>query len=216
VERLQAALAEAEARAEAAQARLSAAPCGEAAEVGLEALSGRMREAQQAIAELRRLCQRTSGSLSAHEESGSTAQSQATSPDSSCEETMEAELASCREAALSAHVAAERVMADRRQLLAKLQQLEESERRREKPPTTSSAPGAEIAPNAPTEEQRHWLHRRKEQEASSRNTAQALKEIRLHAEQQLAWVLQRMSQADLPGRQAAPVCSVSVGSMSAS
>ncbi|CAJ1403221.1 unnamed protein product [Effrenium voratum] len=150
-EQLAARLAEAEAKLEAAQVQLAAMPAPAPAELPAVS-SGDAPEALRAASELWELCSRTCRTLGLEGEASETAASTAS-------DSLQAELQRCRERAATAASAAEQAAAERRQLTAKLEELERR-------PAASP------------------------QEAQA---AKALRDVRLHAEQQLAWVLQRMS-----------------------
>ncbi|CAK9031815.1 unnamed protein product [Durusdinium trenchii] len=148
-ERLKAHSFELEAKLEAAEARWAAE--GAAAVEG----SQRIEDALVVVSEVRELCNRTYQVL--EDSPGEPSAESCSSGD------LQGELGRCRTSAHLAVGAAERLASERRQLMAKLEELERE--RRPTPATTA-------------------------QEAQA---AKALRDIRLHAEQQLAWVLQRMS-----------------------
>ncbi|CAL1134196.1 unnamed protein product [Cladocopium goreaui] len=168
-ERLKAQMAELEAKLQAAQAEKAAemekvAEVQRAAEAQIAAAAGgaeaavssQIQEALVTVSEVTELCNRTSRILCEECEGA----------ESSSSSHLQAELARCRERAQSAANAAERVISDKRQLVAKVEELERLERER-------------------------------------KDYAQAVRDVRLYAEQQLALILQRMSvshghQAELP------------------
>eukprot|EP00434_Breviolum_minutum_P037636 symbB.v1.2.033380.t1/scaffold4140.1/size44004/9 len=135
-EKLKARLTELEAKLEAAEAE-------KAAEA---AASSQIQEALVTVSEVTELCSRTSRILREEGDGG----------ESSSSSDLKAELTRCRERAQCAADTAERVISDKRQLLAKLEELERLERER-------------------------------------KDYAQAVRDIRLYAERELALVLQRMS-----------------------
>jgi len=157
-EKLKARLTELEAKLEAAEAEKAAevqkaleaqtaAEAQLAAAGGLEAAaSSQIQEALVTVSEVTELCSRTSRILREEGDGG----------ESSSSSDLKAELTRCRERAQCAADTAERVISDKRQLLAKLEELERLERER-------------------------------------KDYAQAVRDIRLYAERELALVLQRMS-----------------------
>eukprot|EP00435_Cladocopium_sp_Y103_P002135 s4367_g1.t1 len=133
-ERLKARMAELEAKLQAAQAEKAAevekvAEVQRAAEAQIAAAAGgaeaavssQIQEALVTVSEVTELCNRTSRILC---DEGEGAES------SSSSNHLQAELARCRERAQSAANAAERVISDRRQLVAKVEELERLDRER--------------------------------------------------------------------------------------
>jgi len=204
VERLCAALAESEAQAEAMRVRLAqpaaaATPgnTGEAEDIRQKEAS-QLEDACSRVRELRELCLRTLRVLNA----GELKPSESTVEGSL--QRLQAELQDSREAASAVHAAAERFAEDRRQLAAKLHELEhelannKAARTEVAGRSASSSPVDERKPAAPSQVAVQ-NGRQVEQQV-----AQALRDMRVHAEQQLAWVVEQLSkQAELQRLRAA-------------
>lgn len=154
------------------------------------------------VNELRELCLQTHALLGSGGPPLEQARAQAPGVFSACD--LEAELLSLRDAAAATHAAADHVAADRRELVAKFEEMKQL--RSAVVPAFEVVLSASEAP-VPALEVRGAAQSATEPSGSgtciepgseemalvmSKHAAQAIKEIRLNAEQQLAWISKRM------------------------